>query len=95
MKQHMPFLGKIVGIEVGVEGPLASPGCPADPALGRLTARMPPLDVARGGCGAQGLFSGPLLQLHVSVTINSLDGAFGCWLGSRGRVRAFEGPGQV
>lgn len=95
MKQHMPFLGKIVGIEVGMEGPLASPRYPADPALGRLTARMPPLDVARGGCGAQGLFSGPLLRLPIAVTINSLDGTFGRWLGSRGRVRAFEELGQV
>lgn len=30
----MPFLGKTVGMEVGVEGPLTFPRCPADPALG-------------------------------------------------------------
>lgn len=76
----MPFLGEMLRVEVGEEGPHASPRCPADPAPGRVTARTPPLGTARGGCRAKGLFSGPLLRLPVAVTVNSLEGALGCRL---------------
>lgn len=57
---------KDAGSEMGEEGPRCLSQVSCHPALGRVTARMPPLGVARGGCRAEGLFSGPLLRLPVA-----------------------------
>lgn len=60
------FPGKMLGAEMGEEGPHYLPQVSYSPALGTVTAWMPPLGVARGGCRAEGLFSGPLLRLPVA-----------------------------
>lgn len=51
---------------MGEEGPRYLLQVSCSPALGTGTPKIPTPGVARGGCRAEGLFSGPLLRLPVA-----------------------------